>query len=61
MGAHLRANPRSKKSKILLESTGYGGENVSQSPLKDKAFSTFQDENPPFDLPTENGVFRKAT
>jgi hypothetical protein len=28
-----------------------GGESVSQSPLKDKAFSTFLDQNPPFELP----------
>jgi len=33
-----------------------GGESVSQSPLKDKAFSTFLDQNPPFELP-ENGDF----
>jgi hypothetical protein len=30
-----------------------GGESVSQSPLKDQAFSTFLDQNPPFELPTE--------
>src|SRR5882724_4875907 len=29
----------------------YGGESVSQSPLKDNAFSTFLDQNPPFELP----------
>ena len=33
-----------------------GGESVSQSPLKDKAFSTFLDQNPPFELPPENGI-----
>jgi hypothetical protein len=27
-----------------------GGESVSQSPLKDKVFSTFLDQNPPFEL-----------
>jgi hypothetical protein len=27
-----------------------GGEGVSQSPLKGKAFSTFRDQNPPFEL-----------
>ena len=27
-----------------------GGESVSQSPLKDKAFSSFLDQNPPFAL-----------
>jgi hypothetical protein len=33
-----------------------GGESVSQSLLKDKAFSTFLDQNPPFELPPENGI-----
>jgi hypothetical protein len=33
-----------------------GGESVSQSQLKDKAFLTFQDQNPPFELP-EKGHF----
>jgi hypothetical protein len=33
-----------------------GGEGVSQSPLKDQAFSTFLDQNPPFELP-EKGDF----
>jgi hypothetical protein len=39
-----------------FETIGYkeeqcgGGEGVSQSPLKDKAFSTFLDQNPPFEL-----------
>jgi hypothetical protein len=28
----------------------YGGESVGQLPLKDKAFSTFPDQNPPFEL-----------
>jgi len=32
-----------------------GGESVSQSPLKDKAFSTFLDQNPPFELLAEMG------
>jgi hypothetical protein len=32
-----------------------GGEGVSQSRLKDQAFSTFLDQNPPFELPPENG------
>jgi hypothetical protein len=31
-------------------SIGFGGEGVSQSPLKDQAFSTFLDQNPPFEL-----------
>lgn len=30
-----------------------GGESVSQSLLKDKAFSTFLDQNPPFELRPE--------
>jgi hypothetical protein len=34
----------------------FGGEGVSQSPLKDQAFSTFLDQNPPFELPAENGI-----
>ena len=29
----------------------FGGEGVSQSPLKDKVFSTFLDQNPPSELP----------
>ncbi len=33
-----------------------GGESVSQSPLKEKAFSTFLDQNPPFELRTKTGV-----
>ena len=33
-----------------------GGESVSQSPLKDQAFSTFLDQNPPFELPPENRI-----
>jgi hypothetical protein len=33
-----------------------GGESVSQSPLKDQAFSIFLDQNPPFELPPENGI-----
>jgi hypothetical protein len=31
-------------------------ESVSQPPLKDKAFSTFLGQNPPFELPPENGI-----
>jgi hypothetical protein len=38
-------------------SIGYGGESISQSSLKDQAFSTFLDQNPPFELPAENGDF----
>jgi hypothetical protein len=33
-----------------------GGESVSQPPLKNKAFSTFLDQNPPFEQRPENGV-----
>jgi hypothetical protein len=32
-----------------------GGESVSQLPLKDNAFSTFLDQNPPFELPPKWG------
>jgi hypothetical protein len=35
---------------------GYGGESVSQSPLKDQAFSTLLDQNPPFELRPKAGV-----
>jgi hypothetical protein len=40
----------------LLLRKAAGGESVSQSPLKDKAFLTFLDQNPPFELPPENGI-----
>jgi hypothetical protein len=33
-----------------------GGEGVSQPPLKDNAFSTFLDQNPPFEQRPENGI-----
>jgi hypothetical protein len=33
----------------------YGGESVSQSPLKDQAFSIFLDQNPPFELQPKMG------
>jgi hypothetical protein len=33
-----------------------GGEGVSQSPLKDKAFLTFSDQSPPFELRPKTGV-----
>lgn len=35
-----------------------GGESVSQSTLRDKAFSTFIDQNPPFELRPEIGSRR---
>src|SRR5260221_7697902 len=35
---------------------GYGGERVSQLPLKDKAFLTFLGQNPPFELRPKTGV-----
>jgi hypothetical protein len=38
------------------EEQSSGGESVSQSPLKDNAFWTFLDQNPPFQLPPENGI-----
>jgi hypothetical protein len=44
-----------KNTIILIYSMLYGGESVSQSPLKDQAFSTFLDQNPLFELPPENG------
>jgi hypothetical protein len=37
-----------------------GGGSVSQSPLKDKAFSTFLEQNPPFELRPENGISPSA-
>src|SRR5260370_29326421 len=44
---------------IQLECFGFsgmsGGEGVSQSPLKDGAFSTFQEQNPPFELRRKMG------
>jgi hypothetical protein len=46
----------SKNNNLPYISIGYGGESVSQSPLKDQAFSTFLDQNPPFELPPENGI-----
>jgi hypothetical protein len=33
-----------------------GGEGDSQSPLKDRAFSIFLDQNPPLELRPENGI-----
>jgi hypothetical protein len=33
-----------------------GGEGVGQSPLKDKAFSTFSSQKPPFELRPKTGV-----
>lgn len=35
---------------LRVENRANGGESVSQLPLKDKAFSTFLDQNPPFEL-----------
>jgi hypothetical protein len=34
----------------------FRGEGVSQSSLKDQAFSIFRDQNPPFELRLNNGV-----
>src|ERR1700730_10318623 len=43
---------------ILLYQRLTGGENVSKLPLKDNAFSTFLDQNPPFELPPKwNSAF----
>jgi len=33
-----------------------GGEGASQSPLKDRAFLTLLDQNPPLELRPENGI-----
>ena len=51
----MEAKSGVKNPKISLESEGYGGEGVSQPPLKEKVFSTFLDQNPPFELRPENG------
>jgi hypothetical protein len=47
-----RSNPESIIESVNLPyiSIGYGGESVSQSPLKRKAFLTFLGQNPPFEL-----------
>jgi hypothetical protein len=37
-----------------------GGESVSQSPLKDKAFSVLPDRKPPVELRSENGFPRQG-
>jgi hypothetical protein len=37
-----------------------GGESVSQPPLKDKAFLTFLDQNPPFELPPKRSVLQSG-
>jgi hypothetical protein len=41
--------PTIENSNLPYISIGYGGESVSQLPLKDKAFSTFLDQNPPLE------------
>ncbi len=48
--------PPSKNNNLPYISIGYGGESVSQPPLKDKVLTTFLDQNPPFELRPENGV-----
>src|SRR5579863_1675884 len=61
---HQPQQPSSRYSLFLLSirTVGYkgeqcsGGESVSQSPLKDKAFSNFLDRNPPFELRPKTGV-----
>jgi hypothetical protein len=45
-----------RSSQLRVQNRANGGEGVSQSLLKDKAFSTFLDQNPPFELPPENGI-----
>jgi hypothetical protein len=49
----INPGPTSKNKHLPYISIGYGGESVSQSPLKYKAFSTFLDQNPPFELQPE--------
>jgi hypothetical protein len=53
----IRGSP-SKNNNLPYISIKYGGESVSQSPLKHKAFSTFLDldRNPPFELLPENAI-----
>jgi hypothetical protein len=51
--------PRGSKidiKKLLLIINDIGGESVSQSPLKNKAFSISPDQNPPFYLRPKTGV-----
>jgi hypothetical protein len=43
-------------NKFIMIAADRGGEGDSQSPLKGRAFSTFQDQNPPFELRPENGI-----
>src|SRR5258707_6200431 len=45
-----------ENEKFPYISITYGGESVSQLPLQDNAFSTFLDQNPPFELRPENWV-----
>jgi hypothetical protein len=52
----IRVGGRLEKQNSLYILIGSGGESVSQSPLKDQAFSIFLDQNPPFELPPENGI-----
>ncbi len=40
---------------LSTEKVGAGGESVSQLALKDKAFSTFLDQNPRFELLAKMG------
>ena len=49
-------NQPSKNTNLPYISIGYGGESVSQLPLKDKAVSTFLGQNPPFELRPKTGV-----
>jgi hypothetical protein len=48
----------SKYDNLLYISIGYGGESVSQLPLKDKAFFDLAGPNPPFELPSKSEVNR---
>ena len=50
----------SKCENLNYISMGYSGESVSQSPLKDQAFSTFLDQKPPVEPRPEKGIFGSA-
>ena len=61
----LTSNPKVRPGGQLSKSTlyisiGYGGDGVSQSPLKDKVFSTFPDQNPPFGPRPGNGILLQS-
>jgi hypothetical protein len=49
-GTHSRAVAKALFYWVSEPSSADGGEGVSQSPLKDKAYSTFLGQKPPFEL-----------